>query len=104
MLYYTAVQNNSGGGYSGPLFVAVRASSYEEAREYIEVNYDQSFCSCCGRRWDIEQIGTEIPMWLDYTFDELRNNPKYLRRAELDGVEVMHIIQLTTVTGPSGRG
>lgn len=70
-MFYTAVQNNSGGQYiindDVSYFVIIEANSPEEANNIlnnITKNY-RRYCSCCGERWQFdfdEEDGDNVPM------------------------------------------
>lgn len=78
-MFYTIRQINSGGYYIDneyvSNFISVEANSVEEAEEKLEniVEDHLEYCSCCGRRWDIdidEEDGDLIPM----IYEEPYNN------------------------------
>ncbi len=71
--YYTYVQNNSGGSFTGPAhYVIIKATSAKEANRIAE-DHGLYFngcdtgqdCDCCGDRWNEQyddEFGTESPM------------------------------------------
>ena len=67
-MFYTFVQNNSGGRYVGPECVCVEGNSLTEVEQrFDDFGPDRSFCECCGPRWsgpwDSDEL-TETPtLW-----------------------------------------
>lgn len=69
-MFYTFIQNNSGGSFrfdpsSGVThYVIVEADSETEAMNYAEsigLYFDGDDCPCCGDRWYSPDAGTDIP-------------------------------------------
>lgn len=69
-MFYTFVQNNSGGSFFGPHYVIIEANTAEEANNIAESHgiyfngcEDGKDCSCCGDRWHPanDEYGTESP-------------------------------------------
>lgn len=67
--YYTFRQNNSGGHWTGPRYVIVRARSQSEAEMLAEENgvyfdgcKNGQDCSCCGDRWSRYAEVNDTPM------------------------------------------
>jgi hypothetical protein len=70
-MFYTFVQNNSGGNFFGPHYVIIEANSAEEANNIAESEASIYFhgcedgrdCTCCGDRWHPvnAEDGTESP-------------------------------------------
>lgn len=70
-MFFTFVQNNSGGVWKGYHYIIIEANSASEANELAEdngiyfngVNTGKD-CSCCGNRWSKswEEDATEVPM------------------------------------------
>ena len=69
-MFYTFIQNNSGGFWIGPHFVCVECDSLEEANQiaqshgvYFDGVKNGKDCGCCGSRW-------ERARWVDYLTEE----------------------------------
>jgi len=56
MTYYVYRQNNSGGYFTGPPTIIVRATDVDTANRIARsngVDPDAPYCECCGRRWTL---------------------------------------------------
>lgn len=77
-MFYTFRQMNSGGFLRGPEYVCVEADTLAEADErFDELNLDQSFCACCGPRWNgawCEDDLTEEPTYLGSPLSEMASS------------------------------
>jgi hypothetical protein len=73
MAFYSYIQNNSGGSFTGPASaVIIEATSADEANEIVQrhgVYFDDEYkidCSCCGPRWTpvgfFREEGDETPV------------------------------------------
>lgn len=88
-MFYTYVQNNSGGKFITDNhvgeFVIIEASSYKEANTLAEshgvyfngCNNDID-CYCCGDRWNESYDGSEEPMIYGRTIEEFKKDPGML--------------------------
>lgn len=91
--YFTFQQNNSGGFFTGPNYIIIRAESLSDACEkaqrltsffpslddacnvYFNGVDDELDCPCCGDRWSEHFVedGTDVPMIYDTPVQEYLN-------------------------------
>lgn len=71
MLYFTSIQNNSGGYFIqndkvGTIVIVQAENAQQAIKKFDKITFDYSeYCDCCGSRWDYnflrDQNGTENP-------------------------------------------